>query len=305
MHTSYYLEKLKTFISLCTDEDLVWVLHVFNKNLSNSRLDKFVGRDRVYEDLKADIDSLNSLNQIKDIKKLVIKNYEDYNDSEIRHFLYDLEDFKNKIETTNIDFTKAKNNTRFLNFICYLVNEKIGSRDLENFKSKYFNFLYVTLTYPEFYRHPRDIERIFSKFSDIYSKYPSHFKNDQDQYFYIWAKRYMDENSSYKSRDYNPTEDSEYPVIVNSIFDRLYYQNPEVHYALRKKLSNAWYQKKYRQENRGKKENYYALSLKAKEALKVLCYKSNLNEDKVIEDLINKHYAKECCNVNGKSIYDS
>jgi hypothetical protein len=35
MHTRFYFEKLKSFISLCTDEDLVWVLHVFNKNFSD------------------------------------------------------------------------------------------------------------------------------------------------------------------------------------------------------------------------------------------------------------------------------
>ncbi|CAB1209419.1 hypothetical protein [Acinetobacter bouvetii] len=303
MHTRFYFEKLKSFISLCTDEDLVWVLHVFNKNFSDYKFLRITGRDRSYDGLKTDIDSLNSINQLKDIKKLIIKSYEDYDDDEIKYFLYDLEDFKSKIETTKTDLKKVKDNARFLNFACYLMNEKIGNRDLEHFKCKYFNFLYVALTYPEFYRHPRDIERIFSKFSDIHSKHSSHFKNDQGVEFYIWAKKYMDENSAYKSRDYSPTEDSEYPVIVNSIFDQLYFQNPEVHYALRKKLSNAWYQKKFRQDNKVKKANYYALTKKAKESLKALCYKRNLTEDQMIESLINEHYTKECCNKNGDPLY--
>ena len=185
MNTYDYLEELKTFISLCTDEDLIYVLHIFNKNEVDYNSRRARGRSRDLEYLKADIDCLNSLNNLKDIKKLVIKNYEKYNNHEIRNFLDDLKKFKSKIETTNIDFTKVKNNARFLNFACYLINEKAGGRELENFKSKYFNFLYVALTYPEFYSSPRDIERIFSNFSDIYSKYPSHFKNDQDRYFYI------------------------------------------------------------------------------------------------------------------------
>lgn len=304
MYIKNYLEKLNTFLSLCTDEELVWVLHVFNKNVLGSKSSRLKERERPYESLKADIDSLNCLNQLKDIKKLIIKHFDNYNDRSIDFFLYDLERFKSKIETTNIDLTKVKNNARFLNFACYLMNEKIGDRDLENFKSKYFNFLYVALTYPEFYRYPRDIERIFSKFSDIHSKYPSHFKNNQGVEFYIWAKKYMDENSAYKSRAYSPTEDSEYPVIVNSIFDQLYYDNSEVHYALRKKLSNAWYQKKFRQDNKVKRENYYALTKKAKESLKVLCYKRNLTEDQMIEKLINEHYIKECCTPLGKSLYE-
>lgn len=304
MNTYDYLEELKTFISLCTDEDLIYVLHIFNQNEVdyNSRKARS-SRDLEY--LKADIDCLNSLNNLKDIKKLVIKNYEKYNNHEIRDFLDDLKKFKSKIETTNIDFTKVKNNARFLNFACYLINEKAGDRELDNIKSKYFNFLYVALTQPVFYKSPRHIERIFSDFSEVYSKYPSHFKNDQDRYFYIWAKKYMDENSAYESREYSPTEDSEYPIVVNSIFDMLYHQNQEVHYALRKKLSNAWYQRKYRQENKGKKENYYALTLKTKECLKALCYKRNLSEEEVIETLINENYTKECCYPSGKPLYES
>jgi len=240
---------------------------------------------------------------LKDINKLIIKKFEIYNDHEIKYFLYDLEDFKINLKTSNIDLSKAKNNARFLNFACNLMIEKTNERELNKIKSNYFKLLYIAFIYPCFYKNPREIERIFLSYSDIHSKYPFHFKNDKDAYFYIWAKKYMDEMPSYRSRDYCPIDEFEYPIVVNSIFDMLYYQNPEVHYALRKKLSNAWYQKKYRQENKGKKANYYALTKKAKESLKVLCYKRNLTEDQMIESLINEHYTKECCSTAGTDLY--
>lgn len=303
MSKSNYLDQLKTHISLLTEEELVIVLHVYNDHHCHYNCHRMTSQEKSEETLKADIDILNGLNNLKDIKKLVINYFEDCTDYEIEDFLFELIDFKSKNQTTNFDFNSIKNNARFLNFACHIVNNNRDRRELENFKSKYFNFLYVALTFSEYRTYSHRLERIKSDFSEIYSKYNSHFTNNEDKFFYIWAKKYMDENPAYKSRDYHPTEDSEYPLIVNSIFDRLYYENPEVHYALRKKLSNAWYQKQYREKNKGKKENYYALTKKAKECLKALCYKRNLSEDEVIESLINEHYVKECCNKNGEPLY--
>lgn len=303
MSNTSSLEGLKAFISIRTDEELVWVLHVFNKSEVAYRFSELTRREREISGLKSDIDNLNSFKQLKDIKSFIIKYCEDYRSSRIDDLLDDLVDFKSGIEVSGIDFTEFKNNKRFLNFACKLLNDEVRERELTNFKSQYINFLYIALTYPSYYENPRRIERVVNKFSEIYSKYPSHFKGDEDNSFYIWAKKYMDENPAYRSKSYSPTEESEYCIVFNSIFDMLYYENEEVHYALRKKISNAWYQKKHRQKNKGKKENYYALTKKAKECLKALCYTRNLNESQVIESLINEHYTKECCSKYGTALY--
>lgn len=303
MNNRAALEDLKTFISPYTDEELVWALHVFNKWQESFRSYEHRTREQIDSDLNSDIDFLNSFKQLKDIKNYILKICENYHSVDIDELLADLVNFKSKINVSGIDFTEFKNNKRFLNFVCKLMNKEVRERELTNFKSRYINFLYVALTYPSYYENPRRIERLISKFSEIHSKYPSHFKDDEDNSFYIWAKKYMDENPAYRSKSYSPTEESEYRIVVNSIFDMLYYENEEVHYSLRKKLSNAWYQKKYRQSNKVRKPHYYALSKRAKEALHKLAFKSNMTEEQVIEHLINKNYIEECADHSGESFY--
>ena len=82
-----------------------------------------------------------------------------------------------------------------------------------------------------------------------------------------------------------------------------YYEDENIHYALRKKLSNAWYQKKHREEKKVKKPHYYALTKRAREALLTLAFKNGVSEEQMIERLINETYAKECCSVDGENLY--
>ena len=90
---------------------------------------------------------------------------------------------------------------------------------------------------------------------------------------------------------------------INSIFDQLYDQDNNIHYALRKKISNAWYQKRHRDDKKVKKPGFYALTVKAKEALASLARKKNLSEDKVLDELINQAYVKECNPLTGEFPY--
>ena len=83
----------------------------------------------------------------------------------------------------------------------------------------------------------------------------------------------------------------------------VYYEDENIHYALRKKLYNAWYQKKHREEKKVKKPHYYALTKRAREALLTLAFKNGLTEEQMIERLINETYAKECCSVDGENLY--
>ena len=112
-----------------------------------------------------------------------------------------------------------------------------------------------------------------------------------------------DHNEKYHSTAYTPITDEEYRTTVNIIFDKFFDENEDIYAALKDKLANAWYQKKYRQKNKGKKPHYYALSKRAKEALHILAFKRNLTEEEVIENLINEFYVKECVNVQGQSLY--
>ncbi len=89
--------------------------------------------------------------------------------------------------------------------------------------------------------------------------YSAHFQKNDTIDFYIWAKNYMDDNDKYDSKVYTPITNEEYRTTVNIIFDKLFDENKDIYAALKEKLSNAWYQKKYRQKNKGKKAHHYVL----------------------------------------------
>ena len=112
-----------------------------------------------------------------------------------------------------------------------------------------------------------------------------------------------DHNEKYHSTAYTPITDEEYRTTVNIIFDKLFDENEDIYAALKDKLANAWYQKKYRQKNKGKKPHYYALSKKTIESLHILAFKRNMSEEQIIENLINEFYVKECADISGNSLY--
>lgn len=99
-----------------------------------------------------------------------------------------------------------------------------------------------------------------------------------------------------------PIEDSDFSIVVNSIFDRMYIENTHTYSALKDKLANAWYQKIYRAKNKGKAHRYF-LTDKALESLKVLSLKYDKSEEKMIEHLINKCFVEECADYSGQSMY--
>ena len=133
-----------------------------------------------------------------------------------------------------------------------------------------------------------------------------HFKNYDHPEFYKWAKTYIDKNTS-DFRDFNqieftPLQDADFGIWVNSIFDIMYYANQHAYINLKKQLSNAWYQKSY-QKNRKGREHHYFLTDLTKDLLKILASKHNKNEDRMIEHLINKCSIEESIIVDGKLVY--
>ena len=292
------LDNLKSFLTQLRDEDLIWALFVYHRpNIDNNR--------RIRESnaaIEKDIAKLNSLDKLRNISKFIIDEMNNSSDDDIYYFLRDLKDFQSRITIHSFDFNKIKDNQRFLQFACKVLHEKEGDRLILDIKNLYFQLLYLAYTIPIYYEDSRSIENIYYRFDKIYTKFNNHFKSPCSD-FLVWAKKYINENSEFRRYRRDASHVSEYETLINSIFDIIYYEDENIHYALRKKLSNAWYQKKHREEKKVKKPHYYALTKRAREALLTLAFKNGLTEEQMIERLINETYAKECCSVDGENLY--
>ena len=292
------LDNLKSFLTQLRDEDLIWALFVYHRpNIDNNR--------RIRESnaaIEKDIAKLNSLDKLRNISKFIIDEMNNSSDDDIYYFLRDLKDFQSRITIHSFDFNKIKDNQRFLQFACKVLNEKEGDRLILDIKNLYFQLLYLAYTIPFYYENSRSIENIYYRFDKIYTKFNSHFKSPCSDFF-VWAQKYINKNSEFRRYRRDASHVSEYETLINSIFDIIYYEDENIHYALRKKLSNAWYQKKHREEKKVKKPHYYALTKRAREALLTLAFKNGLSEEQMIERLINETYAKECCSVDGENLY--
>lgn len=274
------LINLKTFLSTCSEEDLVWVLHIFNR-FEDSR-----------NAANMDIDMLNQTHHLKDIKKLVIERYDQLGNREIDDFLTVLEDFKNHKIYHHFDLIKFKNNERFLNFADEILLREINDRVIPMIHNKYYRVLYMIYIYNDICSN-RLLSSIEFDFSAIFSKMNQHFKNENGSEFYIWAKAYMDQNPNFHSDLYQPTQESEFKIAVNSIFDLLYHHSELEYEALKKKLSNAWYQKTYRKAGHTKKPHHYYLAERTKKALEDLAEKFGLTEENTLNRIINKTFIEE------------
>jgi len=292
------LDALKSYLTQLPEEDLICALYVYNRpNIYNNR-----GIRESIDAIEKDIAKLNSLDKLRNISRFIIDEMNNSNEDDIYYFLRDLKDFQSRIKIHSFDFNKIKDNQRFLQFACKVLHEKEGDRLILDIKNLYFQLLYLAYTIPIYYEDSRSIENIYYRFDKIYTKFNSHFKSPCSDFF-VWAKKYINENSEFRRYRRDASHVSEYETLINSIFDIIYYEDENIHYALRKKLSNAWYQKKHREEKKVKKPNYYALTKRAREALLTLAFKNGLSEEQMIERLINETYAKECCSVDGENLY--
>lgn len=292
------LDALKSYLTQLPEEDLICALYVYNRpNIYNNR-----GIRESIDAIEKDIAKLNSLDKLRNISRFIIDEMNNSNEDDIYYFLRDLKDFQSRIKIHSFDFNKIKDNQRFLQFACKVLHEKEGDRLILDIKNLYFQLLYLAYTIPIYYENSRSIENIYYRFDKIYTKFNSHFKSPCSDFF-VWAKKYINENSEFRRYRRDASHVSEYETLINSIFDIIYYEDENIHYALRKKLSNAWYQKKHREEKKVKKPNYYALTKRAREALLTLAFKNGVSEEQLIERLINETYAKECCSVDGENLY--
>ena len=288
-------DELRTYLNKCNPEDLIWMLFVMNRGIENSS--------------DVDIKKINSIKNITELRGIILNNFQNSDENQIKNYIEDLEEFKESLEIRGRDFSKYEQDQRKLYFALYFIYKKHNEDSYEELyiKNIYFKFIYIIFTYRYFYSDNSIFDDIEREFDTIILKYPDHFKNHDQDTFYIFAKNYIDHNlkhnRSFKIRRYLHINDSSnYRVTVNSIFDFLSLEDESTYNYFKRKLSNAWYQKSYREKNKGK-EHYYFLTKQATKNLELLTKKLNLTDEKVIEYLINEYHKEHCLDEDGKPIY--
>lgn len=289
-------------------EDTVWLLHVINKDAIEfeSRIDIEDEHDPQLMD--KDIDKLNSIKDLNELKNYLIDGLKDKTETFSETIMDLIDEYKEQLMIRNRDFLKYKSDRRLLSFALYKIssNNRDIYRQTQSISNTYVRFLYIIFTYNRYYRSFKELDRIERKYSELISAKSLHFKNYDHPEFYKWAKTYIDKNTS-DFRDFNqieftPLQDADFGIWVNSIFDIMYYANQHAYINLKKQLSNAWYQKSY-QKNRKGREHHYFLTDEAKKLLKILAAKHKKTEDRMIEHLINKCAIEEGIIINEKFLY--
>lgn len=306
MYQSSAHKELKLYLKQLSDEDMIWVLHVMNKDHEEHDIERDIN-DMDPALVRLDIKTLNTMTNTDEIRSRVINSYEEIREGFINHFIDTLKDFQSTLKIRGRDLSKYKADKRLLYFVLNQINHKEDRyntfRDIHN---EYFRFLYTIFILPNYYESNRTLDDLEASFSKIISKKPLHFKSFDSDEFYLWAKTYMDQDREnakvLNSTSYTPLNPKEYSIVVNAIFDNLLAIDNNIYRALKDKLSNAAYQKNYRKKNKGRKHHYY-LTDKAHRCLEILSEKHNITEEKMIEDLINERYTKECMDMNGNHLY--
>lgn len=306
MYQSSANKELKQFFKQCTDADMIWVQHVMNKEDMERR-----ARLRITDidpDLvQLDIQMLNTLNHTDEIKNKVLRLCDRINEREAFDLLDILKSFLNTLEIRGRDFSKYEKDKRLLYFALNRIsmNERLYN-DLLNIHNEYFRFLYAVFILPDYYKYNRHLDNLETRFSQILNTKLLHFKNFNNDDFYLWAKGYMDQDKEnarvHNSSSYKPLNPKDYSIVINAIFDSLLDKDTNIYKAIKTQISNAWHQKRYRAKNKGRKHHYH-LTDKAFRSLEILAEKKGMTKEKIIEGLVNECYTKECMDRNGNDLY--
>ncbi|WP_229624158.1 hypothetical protein [Vibrio parahaemolyticus] len=116
--------------------------------------------------------------------------------------------------------------------------------------------------------------------------------NEKDLNQTKWAYKYIEKTYNKRlSRDtININNDGDYYHVIICYFDsieNLYEKNDKF-----TRLKQAWSQKKYRDNNNGKKSYSFNMSVDIAKKLDVLAINSNRNKNYIVEELINTEYLK-------------
>ena len=299
------INQLKSALKQLDEGDLVPALFLMEMDIeSNSFRDFQKELDRKV--MRPFIQRLNTIKGLSEIRQIILDYYSTQKWDYIDDYLRELETLKSLLKNRGRDISKYQSNPRLLAFALHYYEKQFrrGDSIINDINNHFFRFLFIIFCHPDYSQSTVELNIIEEKFSQLTNSHLIHFVKNDTIDFYRWAKNYMDDhNEKYHSTAYTPITDEEYRTTVNIIFDKLFDENEDIYAALKDKLANAWYQKKYRQKNKGKKPHYYALSKRAKEALHILAFKRNMSEEQIIENLINEFYVKECVDVRGQSLY--
>ncbi|WP_372403526.1 hypothetical protein ACDW34_15020 [Acinetobacter piscicola] len=299
------INQLKEVLKQLNDVDLVPALCLMEMDIESNSFRDFQ-KDLDRQLMRPFIQRLNTIKGLSEIRQIILNYYSTQEWDYIDDYLEELKTFKLNLKNRGRDISKYQSNPRLLAFALNYYEKKFrrGDSFINDIDNHFFKFLFVIFCHPDYSQSIVELNIIEEKFSQLTNIHLIHFiKNDTND-FYRWAKKYMDDhNNKYHSTAYNPITEEDYRTTVNIIFDKLFDENEDIYAALKDKLANAWYQKKYRQKNKGKKLHYYALSRKTIESLHILSFKKNMSEEKIIENLINEYYIKECVDSFGNSLY--
>lgn len=305
MSNTEEINQLRSALKQLNEGDLVPALCLMEMDIeSNSFRDFHKDLDRKL--MRPFIQKLNTIKVLSEIRQIILDYYSTQEWDYIDDYLRELETLKSLLKNRGRDISKYQSNPRLLAFALHYYEKQFrrGDNIINDINNHFFRFLFIIFCHPDYSQSTVELNIIEEKFSQLTNSHLIHFVKNDTIDFYRWSKNYMDDhNEKYHSTAYTPITDEEYRTTVNIIFDKLFDENEDIYAALKDKLSNAWYQKKYRQKNKGKKPHYYALSKRAKEALHILAFKRNLTEEEVIENLINEFYVKECADALGDSLY--
>ena len=305
MSNTEEINQLKSALKQLNEGDLVPALCLMEMDIeSNSFRDFQKELDRKV--MRPFIQRLNTIKGLSEIRQIILDYYSAQKWDYIDDYLRELETFKLNLKNRGRDISKYQSDSRLSAFALHYYEKQFrrGDSIVNNINNHFFRFLFIIFCHPDYSQSTVELNIIEEKFSQLTNSHLIHFAKNDTIDFYRWAKSYMDDhNEKYHSAAYTPITDEEYRTTVNIIFDKFFDENEDIYAALKDKLANAWYQKKYRQKNKGKKPHYYALSKRAKEALHILAFKRNMSEEQIIENLINEFYVKECVDVQGQSLY--
>ena len=305
MSNTEEINQLRSALKQLNESDLLPALCLMEMDIeSNSFRDFHKELDRKL--MRPFIQRLNTIKGLSEIRQIILDYYSTQEWDYIDDYLRELETLKSLLKNRGRDISKYQSNPRLLAFALHYYEKQFrrGDNIINDINNHFFRFLFIIFCHPDYSQSTVELNIIEEKFSQLTNSHLIHFVKNDTIDFYRWSKNYMDDhNEKYHSTAYTPITDEEYRTTVNIIFDKLFDENEDIYAALKDKLSNAWYQKKYRQKNKGKKPHYYALSKRAKEALHILAFKRNMSEEQIIENLINEFYVKECVDVRGQSLY--
>ena len=305
MSNTEEINQLRSALKQLNEGDLVPALCLMEMDIeSNSFRDFQKELDRKV--MRPFIQRLNTIKVLSEIRQIILDYYSTQEWDYIDDYLRELETLKSLLKNRGRDISKYQSNPRLLAFALHYYEKQFrrGDNIINDINNHFFRFLFIIFCHPDYSQSTVELNIIEEKFSQLTNSHLIHFVKNDTIDFYRWSKNYMDDhNEKYHSTAYTPITDEEYRTTVNIIFDKLFDENEDIYAALKDKLANAWYQKKYRQKNKGKKPHYYALSKKTIESLHILAFKKNMSEEQIIENLINEFYVKECVNVQGQSLY--